>query len=269
MTRLTPTATVAPELQPVSPLTSSAAFVGRSLRQSLRDGEGIIMAIALPVMLMVLFTYVFGGALAGDTATYLTYVVPGVMILCATQGSSSVATAVSRDLTQGVMNRFRTMPIVASTVLVGHIVASAVRNCVAMIVVMGVALLLGYRPAAEPLQFVGAFLVLAAFILMMSAIMATIGIVAGSPEAASGYGIVFFVLPYLSSGFVPIDTLSGFLQPIARHQPFTYAIEALRGMLDGTGAAAGTWLGFALWTAGFIVLCAVIATLAFPRSVRR
>lgn len=251
----------------VSPLHSGAIFAGRSLRHSLRDGEGIVMAIVLPLTLMLMFTYIFGGAILGPG--YLDYVVPGVLVLCATQGAASVAAAVSRDLSTGVMNRFRTLPIASATALVGHVAASMVRNLIGSSVVLGVALLLGYRPTGGALSLLAALGLMMIYILTITAIMATIGLISGSPENAAGYGFLFFILPYVSSGFVPVQTMPGWLQVFAANQPYTLVIETLRGFLQGTPVSPGVGIGALAWCVGLIIACGALCGWLFPRKITR
>jgi len=214
-------------------LTAEAVFVRRSLLQSLRDGETLSMSIMLPVALMLLFTFVFGGALASD-GSYVDYVVPGIILLCAGFGAGTTATYVSRDMTTGIIDRFRTMPLRAGAVLTGHVVASLARNLLATGVVIGLALLLGFRPSAGPLQWLGAAGLIVLYILAITYLYAAIGLAAGSPEAASGYGFILMFIPYLSSAFVPVETMPAWLQWIAQNQPVTPIIETLRGLLMGS-----------------------------------
>jgi ABC-2 type transport system permease protein len=216
-------------------LRASAVMVGRSARLAGRDVESLLMAVVLPVMLMLVFTYVFGGALSpsGSTAAYLDYVVPGVVLTCAGFGAGTTAVAVNRDLAAGTVARLRTMPVPSASLLVGHVVVSLVRNLVATAVVLVVAVLIGYRPDAGSLAWLGVAGVLAAWILALTAVFAWCGLVAGSPEAASGYGFVLLFLPYASSAFVPVETMPGWLSSFAAHQPVTPVVETLRDLLAG------------------------------------
>lgn len=250
----------------VGPLRSAAVFIGRSLRQNLRDGEALLMAITLPVMLMLLFTYVFGGAIDTDGG-YLTYVVPGIILLCAGFGASGVAVSVNRDVTTGAMNRFRTMPIASATVLVGHVVASLLRNLVATAIVVAVGVALGFRPTATALEWVVATGLVGLYILAITAVFAVIGLVAGSPETANGYGFVLLFLPYVSSAFVPVETMPTWLRGFAEHQPITPVIETIRGLLTGTEIGSAGLVG-AAWCLGAIAAAAVLASIIFPRRVR-
>ncbi|MFW6599793.1 ABC transporter permease [Propionibacteriaceae bacterium Y2011] len=255
-----------PAPRTVSVPASSLAFIGRSMRHSLRDGEGLLMAIALPVMLMLLFTTVFGGAIQGDG--YIDYVVPGIILTCAGFGASGVAVSVSRDMTAGAMKRYRTLPIVSATVLVGHTIASLARNLVATAVVIGVAFAMGFRPGAGPLEWLAVIGLVAAYVLAITALFAFIGLVAGSPEAANGYGFVLLFLPYLSSAFVPIATMPGWLQPVATHQPVTPIIEALRALLLG-GEVGPYGLVALAWCAGILLVAALLTRWRFPRTSAR
>ncbi|MFD1717836.1 ABC transporter permease [Georgenia deserti] len=245
----------------IGALRSSAIFLGRSIRHSLRDGEGLVMAIVLPVMLMLIFTYVFGGAISGEG--YLDYVVPGIVLTCAGFGAASVATSVNHDITRGAMRRFRTMPIPAATVLAGHITASVARNLVATAVVIGVAFVIGFRPTASPLDWLGALAVVMLWIAAITALFAFVGLVAGSPEAASGYGFGLLFLPYVSSAFAPIETMPDWLQPVATYQPVNPVVETIRGLLVGGDTAAPASIA---WCSGIIALAAVLITVRFPRA---
>ena len=141
---------------------------------------------------------------------------PGIILLCAGFGAASTAVAVSRDMTTGIIDRFRTMPFRSGAVLTGHVVASLARNLVATAVVIAVALLVGFRPSASFVDWVAVFAVVALYILAITYLFAAIGLAASSPDAASGYGFILLFLPYLSSAFVPVDTMPEWLQWIAR-----------------------------------------------------
>lgn len=256
-----------PSAKTASFATTNAVFIGRSIRLSLRNVEALIMAIALPIMLMLLFTYVFGGAL-DPGGNYVNYVVPGIILLCAGFGSSITAVDVAQDMTNGIIDRFRTMPIRSISVITGHVAASLVRNLIATAVVIGVAFLVGFRPSASFSEWLMAFGVIVLFILAFTWLYAAIGLVASSPSAASAYGFALLFLPYLSSAFVPTDTMPDWLQGIANRQPITPVIETIRGLLTGTPIRENAW-----WAAGwcaFILLASVVwAMRAFSRKAGR
>lgn len=246
----------------VGALRSSSVFIERSLRHSLRDGEGLVTAVALPVVLLLMFTYVFGGAIIADG--YIDFVVPGVILTCAGFGASSVAVAVNRDTTQGAMRRFRTMPIPAATVLVGHVIASVLRNLLATAIVILVALVIGFQPTATPFEWLGVLGLVALWILAITALFACVGLVAGSPEAANGYGFILLFLPYLSSAFVPVATMPSWLQPLATHQPMGPLVDSLRALLIGVGHAP--MLASVTWSIGIILVATALTMLVLRRS---
>ena len=226
-------------------LSDTRVMIARGLRRSVRDPEAFITALALPVVLMLLFVYVFGGALNSGVGTgggYVNYVVPGLIVLCAGFGAGTTAVAVATDMSSGIVDRFRSMPIASASVLAGHIVASLARNLLATALVIAVGLGVGWRPVAGPAAWLGAIAMIVAFILAMSWLAACFGLVVGSPEAANGATFALMFIPYLSTAFVPADTMTRVLRPVAANQPFTPLIEAMRGLWMGhtsTGASAG------------------------------
>ncbi len=239
------TAVYQPAKSPAYFLSDALVMVGRSLRRSVRDPEAFITALALPVTLMLLFVYVFGGAFeagVGSHGGYVNYVVPGLIVLCAGFGAGTTAVAVATDMSSGIVDRFRSMPITAWSVLAGQIMASLARNLLATALVIAVGLGVGWRPVASPLDWLGAIAMIVLFISAMSWLAACFGLVVGSPEAANGATFALMFIPYLSSAFVPAGTMAAGLRPIAANQPFTPVIETMRGLWMGhtsTGAALG------------------------------
>lgn len=248
-------------------LTAESIFIGRSMRHSLRDTESLLMSIILPVMLMLMFTYVFGGAI-DSTGEYVNYVVPGTVLTCAGFGASTTATFVANDMQNGIIDRFRTLPLRAGAVLTGHVVASLARNMVATAVVVGVALLIGFRPDAGLLDWLGAAGVIALWILAITYLFAAIGLAAGSAEAATGYGFVLLFLPYLSSAFVPLETMPSWLGAFSEHLPVTPVIEAIRGFLMGTDPGPHV-LGAVIWCGGILAVAVVWGAWLFRRKAGR
>jgi ABC-2 type transport system permease protein len=235
---------------PAGALTDTGVMIARSLRRSVRDPEAFITALALPVILMLLFVYIFGGAFnagvhaagAAASAGYADYVVPGLIVLCAAYGSGTTAVAVATDMSSGIVDRFRSMPVAAWTVLAGQIVASLARNLLATALVIGVGLAVGWRPTGGPLDWLGAAGLIVLFIAALSWLAACFGLVVASPEGATGATFALMFIPYLSTAFVPASTMTRVLRPIAANQPFTPLIEAMRGLWMGytsTGAAVG------------------------------
>ena len=248
-----------------SGITDSAAMIGRSLRLSRRNLDVLLMSLLLPVILMLMFVYLFGGAIETGTE-YVTYVVPGVLVLCAGFGSSTTAVSVTTDMTNGVMDRFRSMDVSGAAVLSGHVAASVVRNAASTVLVFGVAFLIGFRSDADLFGWLAAGGVLLMFILAISWLAALVGLFAKSPEAASGFTFILMFLPYASSAFVPIETMPSWLQGFSRHQPVTPVIESVRGLLDGTPVGSAPLLAF-VWCAGILVVSAALSAVVFRRRI--
>ena len=240
-----------------------ATMVGRCVRLSSRNIDALITALMLPVMIMLLFVYLFGGAISTGTA-YVTYVVPGVLLLCAGFGAASTALTVSRDLTGGIADRFRSMDLGGGSILTGHVAASLARNVVSTAVVFGVAFAIGFRPRADPLEWLAAVGVLLLFVLALSWFSAMFGVLLRSPDAAGGFGFIVSFITYPSSAMVPIDTMPGWLQGFARNQPVTPVIETLRGLLLDQPVGSNGWKAVT-WSLGITAGSIVIAGLVFRR----
>jgi ABC-2 type transport system permease protein len=194
---------------------------------------------------------------------YVTYVVPGVILLCAGFGSATTAVNVSQDLTRGIVDRFRSMDIGGPALLAGHVAASIVRNAASTVIVFAVALAIGFRPSAGPLDWLAVAGVLLAFMLAISWLAACIGLLARSPEAANGFTFFVMFLPYASSAFVPVDTMPSWIQGFAQHQPVTPVTETVRELLLGTGSG-DPWVALA-WCGGILAVSIAASGVLFRK----
>jgi ABC-2 type transport system permease protein len=246
------------------PLTDIGAMVGRELRRTLRSVDALISGIALPALIMCVFVIIFGGAAEHD-GHYIQYVVPAILILCSGFGSAITAVSVAKDMREGIIDRFRTMPIFAGSVLVGHVVASVLRNLVASAVVIAVAVGLGYRPAADAEHWILAVLYLAFAIIAFTWVCCAAGLVL-SEEASQSVNFVFLFLPYVSSGFVPISTMPEWLRGFARTEPFTPITETMRALVNNTSPGGNGWLAL-VWLGGILVVGYLAAIILFRRRV--
>ncbi len=235
----------------------------RCLRLSRRQVDALTTSLMLPVLLMVIFVELFGGAIHTG-GKYVTYVVPGVLILCTGFGSALTAVSVCQDASGGIVDRFRAMDIRGAALLSGHVVASIARNAASTTLVIAVALALGFRPHADALDWIAAVAVLLAFVAAVSWLSAAIGLLARSPEAANGATFFIMFIPYASSAFVPVHTLPHWLQGFAQHQPITPLTETLRGLLLGTAVGSNAWIALA-WCAGILVVSIATAGTLFAR----
>ncbi|MER5772589.1 ABC transporter permease [Streptomyces sp. NPDC001985] len=230
----------------------TATLTARRIRISVRDTDALITSLLLPLMMMLVFIYFFGGAI--DTGTdYITYVVPGILVLCASFGAATTAIGVSEDMKSGIIDRFRSLDVPGAAVLAGHVAASTLRNTVSTALVLTVALLLGFRPDATPAAWLAAAALLLLFLVAISWLSAALGLLARSPETAGGLTFLMTFLPYPSSAFVPIDTMPGWLHAFAGNQPVTPLIESLRGLLLGQPVGTAPWTATA-WCAALLLL---------------
>ncbi|HLS72574.1 MAG TPA: ABC transporter permease [Actinomycetaceae bacterium] len=250
-----------------APFSDALVLTGRSLRHAVRQPEVLILGLALPVLLMLLLTTVFGGAMDTGGGPYIDYLAPGVIILVAGYGAALTAASVTEDMTKGIVARFRTMPMRPSAVLTGHVAASVLRNLVSTVLAVGAALAVGFRPAAGVAGWAGVFGLVALYVLAVSWLAAAVGLLARTVEAASASSFVLLFLPYVSSAFVPVHTLPSWLHGFAEHTPFTPIIESLRALLFGQ--PVGAHLGPALaWLLGVLVVGMVGSSLLWRRSRR-
>ncbi|MET9105701.1 ABC transporter permease [Streptomyces zhihengii] len=248
------------------PLTPAMTMAGRCVRLSRRDGDALMTSLMLPLMLMLVFIYFFGGAI--DTGTrYVNYVVPGILVLCAAFGAAGTAVRVSEDMKSGIIDRFRSLDIGGTAVIAGHVTASTLRNLLATVLVLGVGLLIGFRPSASAAGWLAAAGVLLAFLVALSWFSAAVGLLAGTPEAASGFTFLMMFLPYPSSAFVRIDTMPTWLHGFADHQPVTPLIESLRGLLHDQPVGSAPWLALA-WCGGILAVAVVLSALLFRVRTR-
>lgn len=238
-------------------------MAARCIRLSMRNLDALLTSLMLPVLLMLVFVYLFGGAIETGT-TYVTYVVPGVILLCAGFGSATTAVTVSQDMTGGIVDRLRSMDVSGASVLAGHVAASVARNAASAVLVFGVALLIGFRPHAGALDWLAACAILLAFVLAVSWLAAAIGLLARSPEAAGGFTFVVMFLPYASSAFVPVDTMPSWIQGFAQHQPVTPVIESLRGLLLGAPVGSHPWTAL-VWCGAILAVSVAVSGLLFRR----
>lgn len=246
-------------------LADTTASIGRSLRRSMRTPDTLIMGIVLPVMLLLLFVYVFGGAIADD-GRYVDFVVPGIVLLCAGYGASTTAMSVAQDMTGGLMSRFRTLPMRPSAILTGHVVESLVRNAVSTALVVGVAFAAGFRPTAGAGGWFATALLVGLYVLALTWVAVCIGLVASGPEAASGFSFAIMFLPYVSSAFVEPSTMPRALEVIATYQPVSPVVDTVRAWL--VGAPGGrVWAALA-WCVAVMLVARVVAVVLFRRRSR-
>ncbi|WP_322984738.1 ABC transporter permease [Streptomyces sp. S584] len=237
----------------------SSTMLRRNLLHARRYPSMTLNLLLTPVMLLLLFVYIFGDTMSagiggGDRSAYIAYLVPGILLM--TIGSTMVGTAVSvsGDMTEGIMARFRTMAIHRGSVLFGHVAGSVLQAVISVVLVGAVGVAMGFRSTdATALEWIAAFGLLALVALAFTWIAVGMGMASPNAEAASNNALPLILLPLISSAFTPIDSMPGWFQPIAEYQPFTPAIETLRGLLLGTGIGNSGWITIA-WCLGLTLL---------------
>ncbi|MFE9326389.1 ABC transporter permease [Nocardia sp. NPDC052278] len=235
-----------------APLADSTIMLRRNFKHIARTPVTVFNAALMPVVMMLIFVYVFGSAFdVGEH--YIDYATPGMILLAISYGLSGTAVSVSSDMTKGIINRFKVMDVSRSAVLTGHVVATILTNAVAITAVIGVAFALGFRPPATALDWLGAIGIMAATSFAASWLTVALGMAAKTPESA-GMGVVpLIMLPFVSSAVVPADKMGQGVRQFAQYQPFTPIIEALRGFLNGHPSGGYTAAALA-WCAGFAIV---------------
>ncbi|GHB55686.1 ABC transporter permease [Streptomyces umbrinus] len=251
----------------------SSTMLRRNLLHARRYPSLTLNLLLTPVVLLLLFVYIFGDVMSAgiggggaDRSDYIAYLVPGLLLM--TIGGTTIGTAVSvsMDMTEGIIARFRTMAIHRPSVLIGHVVGSVLQCVMTVILVGAVAVAIGFRSTdATVLEWLAAFGLLVLFALALTWIAVGMGLISPNPEAASNNAMPLIFLPFISSAFVPVDAMPGWFQPVAEYQPFTPAIETLRGLLLGTEIGHNGWLAI-VWSLALTALGYFWSKASFSRD---
>ncbi|WP_431042223.1 ABC transporter permease [Streptomyces sp. P1-3] len=259
---------------PTYAMRDSMTMLRRNLKHAARYPSQTVALVAMPILMLLLFVYVFGGALGNgiglqnDRDEYTNYVTPGIILMAVTSAAITTAVSVCIDMTEGIINRFRTMAIFRPSILTGHVVGNVIQTVISLLLVIGIAVAIGFRPNASPVEWVAAagLLVLLAFAL--SWLSAAMGLHAQTIETASNAPLPMTFLPFLGSAVVTPDSMPTGLRWFAEYQPFTPINETLRGLLLGTEIGNDGWAALA-WCVGLIVVGYVWAQATFSRAVKR
>ncbi|GCD42019.1 ABC transporter permease [Streptomyces paromomycinus] len=253
----------------------SRTMLRRNLKKALRYPSLTLTVVIMPVMMLLLFNYAFGtalgsgiGASAAGGGEYIDYLAPGIILMAATSGALTTAISVCMDKTEGIVNRFRTMPVSRASFLTGHVVGSLIQTMISIGLVTAVALLVGFRPDATPVEWLAALGLLALLTLGLTWLAAGIGLVAKNPETASNIPMPLTFLPFLGSAIVPTDSMPTALRWFAEYQPFTPVIDTLRGLWLGTEIGGSAVAGLA-WCAGLTLVGYVWARRTFKTGAKR
>ncbi|MGW2330309.1 ABC transporter permease [Streptomyces sp. NPDC001700] len=250
----------------------SMTMLRRNLKHAIRYPAVGFGSAMTPILMLLLFVYAFGDSIGagmgGDRDAYLTYLTPGIIIMGVAAGSMSTSVAVCSDMTEGIINRFRTMSITRSSFMTGHVIGSVIQTMVCAVLVVGVALAVGFRSDATPLEWLAATGLLAAIAFAVTWLSAALGLISKTVESASNKPLLVQFLPFLGSAFVPADSMSPGLRWFAEYQPFTPMTETLRGLLSGSAIGDSGWISLA-WCAGITLVGYLWSRSLFNSTTKR
>ncbi len=247
-------------------LADTTVLLGRSLRHISRSPDTIITTAIMPIAFMLLFVYVLGGAIQAGSDAYVNYLLPGILLITVASGISYTAFRLFLDMQSGIFERFQSMPIARSSVLWAHVLTSLVANLVSLVVVVLVALLMGFRSGAGPLAWLAVAGIMMLFTLALTWLAVIPGLTAKSIDGASAFSYPLILLPFVSSAFVPTDTMPGPVRAFAENQPVTSIVNTIRELFAQQPVGADVWIAVT-WCLGILVLAYGFATLTYHRKV--
>jgi ABC-2 type transport system permease protein len=244
----------------------TAVLTGRTMRHVTRSLDTIITTAIMPVALLLLFVYVFGGAIKHGSGSYVTYLLPGILLITIASGISYTAFRLFTDMQGGIFERFQSMPIARSGVLWAHVLTSLVANVISLVVIVGVAVGMGFRSGAGVLAWLAVAGILILFTLTLTWIAVIPGLTAKSVDGASAFSYPLIFLPFISSAFVPTDTMPGPVRAFAERQPVTSIVNTIRDLLTQQPVGTGIWTALA-WCVGILVVAYIFANISYRRRI--
>jgi len=267
-----PVGTREPPAGPPGPVATALTVAGRSVRRFVRTPQLLVVSTMTGAMFLLLFRYVFGGAVETGGIRYVDFLVPGYLVTSVLFTGSEAATGVAEDMEQGVTDRFRSLPVSRAAVVVGRVLAEWVLLTLGLVVTAAIGVAVGFRPDGTALEVAAAFGLCSLFGFGALWLFALVGVTSGNVQAAQGMSMMIFPLSFVSSAYVPVDSMPGWLQAVAEHQPVTVVTDAVRSLALGDPAAAGLdgstagLVGLALvWVAGLVAVFAPLAVLSYRR----
>lgn len=242
----------------------TAVLLGRSMRHIFRSADTIITTAITPIALMLLFVYVFGGAINTGTENYVNYLLPGIMLIAIGSGIAYTAVRLFYDMQSGIFERFHSMPIARSSVLWAHVLTSLVANGLSLVIIVLVALLMGFRTSASLLSWLAVIGILALFTLALTWLAIIAGLTAKSVDGAGGFSYPLIFLPFISSAFVPTATMPGPVRAFAENQPVTSIVNTIQDLFEQRPIGSDIWVALA-WCLGILVLAYFFAAAAYRR----
>ena len=247
-------------------LGGTAALTGRSLRHITRSPDTIITTTIMPIAFLLLFVYVFGGAINTGSDSYVNYLLPGILLITIASGISYTAFRLFLDMKSGIFERFQSMPIARSSVLWAHVLTSLVANLISVVVVVLVALLMGFHSGAGVLDWLAVAGILMLFTLALTWLAVIPGLTAKSPDGASAFSYPLIFLPFISSAFVPTDSMPAAVRAFAENQPVTTIVNTIRDLLTQQPVGTDIWIALA-WLVGILIVAYTFAMATYRRKI--
>ncbi|GIG03290.1 ABC transporter permease [Catellatospora citrea] len=247
-------------------LGNTAVMLGRSIRHVTRSMDTIITVTIMPIAFMLLFRFVFGGAIQAGTDNYTNYLMPGIMLMAIASGISYTGFRLFNDMQSGIFERFHSMPIARSSVLWGHVLTSVVSNAISVVVIVAVGLVMGFRTSAGVLDWLAVAAILALFTLALTWVAMIAGLAASSTDGATAFSYPLIFLPFISSAFVPTATMPAPVRAFAENQPVTSIINAIRALFEQQPVGNDIWIALG-WCAAILVIAYAFAMRVYRRKV--
>lgn len=247
-------------------ISDMGVMLGRSMRHIFRSMDTIITVTITPIAMMLLFVYVLGGAIQTGTGSYVNYLLPGILLIAIASGIAYTAYRLFMDMQSGIFERFHSMPIARSAALWGHVLTSLVSNAISVVVIILVALIMGFRSSAGVLSWLAVAGILALFTLALTWIAAIAGLSAKSVDGAGAFSYPLIFLPFISSAFVPTEPMPPVVRAFAENQPVTSIVEAIRALLSNQPVGNGIWVALA-WCVGILLVAYIFAMRAYKKRV--
>ncbi|GAB2600425.1 transport permease protein [Paractinoplanes abujensis] len=241
-------------------------MLGRSIKHVSRSLDTIITVTIMPLAFLLLFRYVFGGAIQADTDNYVNYLIPGVLLIAIASGISYTGFRLFNDMKSGIFERFHSMPIARSSVLWGHVLTSLVSNAISVVVILLVGLGIGFRTSAGILSWLAVAGILTVFTLALTWVAIIAGLTASTPDGASAFSYPIIFLPFISSAFVPTETMPGPVRAFAENQPVTAIVNSIRALFDQQPVGNDIWIALA-WCAGILLVAYAFAMAAYKKKI--
>ncbi|GIH06676.1 transport permease protein [Rhizocola hellebori] len=245
---------------------NTSVMLGRSVRHVTRSIDTIITVTITPIALLLLFRYVFGGAIQTGTGNYVNYLMPGILLIAIASGIAYTAYRLYTDMQSGIFERFHSMPIARSSVLWGHVLTSLVSNALSLLIIIGVGLIMGFRTSAGILAWLAVAGILGFFTLALTWVAVIPGLLASTPDGASAFSYPLIFLPFISSAFVPTQTMPGPVRAFAENQPVTSIVNSVRALFAEQPVGNDIWIALA-WCAGVLVVGYLFAMRAYRRKI--